>query len=96
MEKQTKAETREGNRKYRTLELEEGELEDSFNEDGEEGEKLEKVEKGKMDFIFAQKVDCSGWMGGWMGGWVDGWMGGCKSRVKDCLQQSKINHASKK
>ena len=23
---------------------------------------------------------------GWVGGWVDGW----KSRVKDCLQQSKI------
>ena len=28
-------------------------------------------------------------MGGWMGGWVDGWVGGSKSRVKDCLQQSK-------
>ena len=25
-----------------------------------------------------------------MDGWVDGWMGGCQSRVKDCLQQSKI------
>ena len=49
MEKQTKAETREGNRKYRTLELEEGELEDSFNEDGEEGEKLEKVEKLQVE-----------------------------------------------
>jgi hypothetical protein len=24
----------------------------------------------------------AGWMGGWMGGWV--------SRIKDCLQQSKI------
>ena len=23
-------------------------------------------------------------------GWQDGWMDGCKSRVKDCLQQSKI------
>ena len=23
-------------------------------------------------------------------GWVDGWMGGSQSRVKDCLQQSKI------
>ena len=31
-----------------------------------------------------------GWMGGWMDGWMDGWMGGSKSRVKDCLQQSKI------
>ena len=29
-------------------------------------------------------------MGGWVGGWVGGWMDGCKSRVKDCLQQSKI------
>ena len=28
-------------------------------------------------------------MDGWMDGWVDGWMGGSKSRVKDCLQQSK-------
>jgi hypothetical protein len=28
---------------------------------------------------------------GWMGGWMDGWMGGCKSRFKDCLQQSKIS-----
>ena len=27
-------------------------------------------------------MECSGWMGGWMGG--------SKSRVKDCLQQSKI------
>ena len=25
-----------------------------------------------------------------MDGWVDGWMDGSKSRVKDCLQQSKI------
>ena len=40
--------------------------------------------------IFTQKVDCSGWMDGWMGGWVGGWMDGCKSRVKDCLKQSKI------
>jgi hypothetical protein len=29
-------------------------------------------------------------MGGWVDGWVGGWMGGCKSRFKDCLQQSKI------
>ena len=27
---------------------------------------------------------------GWMDGWVGGWVGGSKSRVKDCLQQSKI------
>ena len=26
----------------------------------------------------------------WMGGWMDGWVDGSKSRVKDCLQQSKI------
>jgi hypothetical protein len=26
-----------------------------------------------------------------MGGWMGGWMGGCKSRFKDCLQQSKID-----
>jgi hypothetical protein len=25
-------------------------------------------------------------LGGWVGGWMDGW----ESRVKDCLQQSKI------
>jgi hypothetical protein len=24
-----------------------------------------------------------------MGGWMGGWVGGCKSRFKDCLQQSK-------
>ena len=40
-----------------------------------------------------KNMECSGWMDGWMdgwmGGWVDGWMGGSKSRVKDCLQQSK-------
>jgi hypothetical protein len=29
-------------------------------------------------------------LGGWMDGWMGGWMGGCKSRFKDCLQQSKI------
>ena len=33
------------------------------------------------EFKLNKKVGCSGW--------VDGWMGGCKSRVKDCLQQSK-------
>jgi hypothetical protein len=27
---------------------------------------------------------------------LDGWMGGCKSRFKDCLQQSKIRHQSLK
>jgi hypothetical protein len=27
---------------------------------------------------------------GWMGGWVDGWVGRWVSRVKYCLQQSKI------
>jgi hypothetical protein len=27
---------------------------------------------------------------GWVDGWVGGWVGGCKSRFKDCLQQSKI------
>ena len=46
-----------------------------------------------------------GWVGGWVGGWqegglksqcmilgewVGGWMDGRESRVKDCLQQSKI------
>ena len=29
-------------------------------------------------------------MDGWMDGWMGGWMDGSKSRVKDCLQQSKI------
>ena len=29
---------------------------------------------------------------GWMDGWVDGWVGGSKSRVEDCLQQSKTNN----
>ena len=32
-----------------------------------------------------------GWMDAWMGGWVDGW----ESRVKDCLQQSKIVRGNK-
>jgi hypothetical protein len=26
---------------------------------------------------------------GWVDGWVSGWVDGCKSRFKDCLQQSK-------
>ena len=30
-------------------------------------------------------------MDGWMDGWMGGWVGGSKSRVKDCLQQSKIS-----
>ena len=29
-------------------------------------------------------------MDGWMDGWKGGWMDGGESRVKDCLQQSKI------
>ncbi len=32
----------------------------------------------------------AGWMGGWVDGWMDGWVDGRESRVKDCLQQSKI------
>jgi hypothetical protein len=24
-------------------------------------------------------------------GWMGGWVGGCKSRFKDCLQQSKMS-----
>ena len=31
-------------------------------------------------------------MGGWMDGWVGGWVDGSQSRVKDCLQQSKIKN----
>ena len=31
-----------------------------------------------------------GWMDGWVGGWMDGWVDGWESRVKDCLQQSKV------
>jgi hypothetical protein len=31
-----------------------------------------------------------------MGGWVDGWVGGRESRVKDCLQQSKIKQIKTK
>jgi hypothetical protein len=30
-----------------------------------------------------------GWMDEWMDGWMDGWVDGSKSRVKECLQQSK-------
>jgi hypothetical protein len=30
-------------------------------------------------------------MDGWMDGWMGGWMDGRESRVKDCLQQSKIS-----
>ena len=41
-----------------------------------------------MDEILSRKK-LAGWMDGWMDGWVDGWMDGWKSRVKDCLQQSK-------
>ena len=35
-------------------------------------------------------------VGGWVDGWMDGWMDGCKSRVKDCLQQSKIGKSNAK
>jgi hypothetical protein len=31
-------------------------------------------------------------MDGWMDGWMGGWVGGRESRVKDCLQQSKIKY----
>ena len=31
-------------------------------------------------------------VGGWMDGWMDGWVDGWESRVKDCLQQSKIEN----
>ena len=45
-----------------------------------------KILTSKLCLISVQKMQCSGWMDGWMDGWVDG----SKSRVKDCLQQSKI------
>ena len=38
-----------------------------------------------------KKMECSGWVDGWVDGWMGGWMDGSKSRVKDCLQQSKMN-----
>ena len=41
-------------------------------------------------FAFKNWSVVDGWVGGWMDGWMGGWMDGCKSRVKDCLQQSKI------
>jgi hypothetical protein len=41
-----------------------------------------------IDSTGAPLVHVPGWMGGWVGGWMDGWMDGCKSRFKDCLQQS--------
>ena len=30
-------------------------------------------------------------LGGWINGWMGGWMDVCKSRFKDCLQQSKTS-----
>jgi hypothetical protein len=30
-------------------------------------------------------------LAGWMDGWLGGWMDGRESRVKDCLQQSKMD-----
>jgi hypothetical protein len=42
-----------------------------------------------IDSTGAPLVHVPGWVDGWVGGWVGGWMGGCKSRFKDCLQQSK-------
>ena len=41
-----------------------------------------------------QKSLLDGRMDGWVDGWMDGWMGGSQSRVKDCLQQSKMTHHS--
>ena len=37
------------------------------------------------------RLECKKWsvVDGWVGGWMGGWMDGSKSRVKDCLQQSK-------
>ena len=43
----------------------------------------------------AALVYVPGWMDGLMDGWIDGWMGGCKSRLKDCLQQSKTLNREK-
>jgi hypothetical protein len=48
-----------------------------------------------IDSTGAPLVHVPGWMGGWMDGWMDGWMNGwmdgCKSRFKDCLQQSNVD-----
>ena len=35
------------------------------------------------------RLFCEKKLAGWMGGWMEGRKGGWKSRVKDCLQQSK-------
>ena len=42
------------------------------------------VQKTLLDGICAKNL------AGWQEGWKEGWMDGGKSRVKDCLQQSKI------
>ena len=40
---------------------------------------------------FELNILLDGWMDGWKDGWMDGGVDGGESRVKDCLQQSKIN-----
>ena len=54
--------------------------------------KLNNTEKVQLLIFRAKNLAgwVDGWMDGWMDGWVGGWMGGGKSRVKDCLQQSKM------
>ena len=41
--------------------------------------------------ILSRKYKIPCWKDGWVDGWVGGWMDGGESRVKDCLQQSKMN-----
>ena len=42
------------------------------------------------NLYLCERIDKTKNLGEWMDGWVDGWMDGWESRVKDCLQQSKI------
>ena len=52
---------------------------------------LNEVE-GKIDGCQMKKQDPQKYLvRHWMDGWKEGWVEGCKSRVKDCLQQSKIH-----
>ena len=44
--------------------------------------------------ICVENYELNNLLDGWKDGWMDGWKDGRESRVKDCLQQSKIKDPS--
>jgi hypothetical protein len=52
---------------------------------------LDRFISDEKKMLYVKRSRLKTLLDGWMDGWMDGWVDGRESRVKDCLQQSKMN-----